>query len=111
MGKSPATPAGSPDAMATADLTQVALSDLISLKGHDIRVLGVAPTFCETEGNTAALGQLPDRVRQEIAATLTSHLGRVGVPDDIVRVVLFAASGMALFMTGSTLLADAGEVA
>ncbi|GGC16320.1 3-oxoacyl-ACP reductase [Novosphingobium endophyticum] len=83
----------------------------IELAPHDIRVLGVAPTFCETEGNTAALAQLPDRVRQEIAATLTSRLGRVGVPDDIARVVLFAASDMALFMTGSTLLADAGEVA
>ena len=83
----------------------------IELAPHDIRVLGVAPTFCETEGNTAALAELPERVRSEIAATLTSKLGRVGVPDDIARVVLFAASDMAAFMTGSTLLADAGEVA
>lgn len=83
----------------------------IELAPHDIRVLGVAPTFCETEGNTAALAALPERVRQEISATLMSKLGRVGVPDDIARVVLFAASDMAAFMTGSTLLADAGEVA
>lgn len=83
----------------------------IELAPHDIRVLGVAPTFCETEGNTAALAALPERVRQEISATLISKLGRVGVPDDIARVVLFAASDMAAFMTGSTLLADAGEVA
>lgn len=83
----------------------------IELAPHDIRVLGVAPTFCETEGNMAALAALPERVRDEISATLTSRLGRVGVPDDIARVVLFAASDMAAFMTGSTLLADAGEVA
>lgn len=83
----------------------------IELAPHNIRVLGVAPTFCETEGNMAALAELPDRVRSEISATLTSRLGRVGVPDDIARVVLFAASDMAGFMTGSTLLADAGEVA
>jgi len=83
----------------------------IELAPHDIRVLGVAPTFCETEGNMAALAQLPERVRSEISATLSSKLGRVGVPDDIARVVLFAASDMANFMTGSTLLADAGEVA
>ena len=83
----------------------------IELAPHDIRVLGVAPTFCETEGNMAALSELPERVRSEIAATLTSKLGRVGVPDDIARVVLFAASDMAAFMTGSTLLADAGELA
>jgi NAD(P)-dependent dehydrogenase (short-subunit alcohol dehydrogenase family) len=83
----------------------------IELAPHNIRVLGVAPTFCETEGNMAALAALPERVRQEISATLSSRLGRVGDPDDIARVVLFAASDMAMFMTGSTLLADAGEVA
>ena len=83
----------------------------IELAPHDIRVLGVAPTFCTTEGNMAALAQLPDRVREEISATLSSMLGRVGVPDDIARAVLFCASDMASFMTGSTLLVDAGETA
>jgi NAD(P)-dependent dehydrogenase (short-subunit alcohol dehydrogenase family) len=81
----------------------------LELAPHDIRVLGVAPTFCTTEGNMAALVQLPDRVREEISATLTSLLGRVGVPDDIARAVLFCASDMSMFMTGSTLLVDAGE--
>lgn len=83
----------------------------IELAPHAIRVLGVAPTFCETEGNMAALAELPDRVRSEISATLTSALGRVGVPDDIARAVLFAASDMSMFMTGSTILVDAGETA
>lgn len=83
----------------------------IELAPKGIRVLGVAPTFCETEGNMAALKELPERVRTEIAATLTSSLGRIGVPDDIARVVLFAASDLSLFMTGSTILADAGETA
>jgi NAD(P)-dependent dehydrogenase (short-subunit alcohol dehydrogenase family) len=85
----------------------------LELAPHGIRVLGVAPTFCETEGNMAALDELARTsgrdVRSEIGASLTSRLGRVGVPDDIARVVLFCASDMALFMTGSTLLADAGE--
>jgi len=83
----------------------------IELAPHGIRVLGVAPTFCETEGNMAALDQLPERVKTEIAATLSSALGRVGVPDDIARAVLFCASDMSIFMTGSTLLVDAGETA
>jgi NAD(P)-dependent dehydrogenase (short-subunit alcohol dehydrogenase family) len=48
-------------------------------------------------------------VREEISATLSSRLGRVGVPDDIARAVLFCASDMSAFMTGSTLLVDAGE--
>ena len=38
-----------------------------------------------------------------------SLIGRIGTPDDIARVVLFAATDLSLFMTGSTLLADAGE--
>jgi NAD(P)-dependent dehydrogenase (short-subunit alcohol dehydrogenase family) len=83
----------------------------IELAPHNIRVLGVAPTFCDTEGNTAALSKLPERVRKEISATGTSRLGRIGTPDDIARAVLFCASDMAMFMTGSTLLADAGEKA
>ncbi|MCB2059117.1 MAG: SDR family oxidoreductase [Novosphingobium sp.] len=82
----------------------------IELAPHGIRVLGVAPTFCDTEGNDEALAKLPERVREEISATVSSRLGRVGVPDDIARAVLFCASDMSLFMTGSTLLVDAGEV-
>jgi NAD(P)-dependent dehydrogenase (short-subunit alcohol dehydrogenase family) len=85
----------------------------LELAPHDIRVLGVAPTFCETEGNMAVLDELARTsgrdIRSEIGASLSSRLGRVGVPDDIARVVLFAASDMSIFMTGSTLLADAGE--
>ncbi|MBY0401082.1 SDR family oxidoreductase, partial [Myxococcota bacterium] len=36
-------------------------------------------------------------------------LGRIGVPDDVARVVLFCASDLSMLMTGSTLLVDAGE--
>lgn len=83
----------------------------IELAPKNIRVLGVAPTFCDTEGNTRALAELSERVGKEIPATMTSRLGRIGTPDDIGRVVLFCASDMAIFMTGSTLLVDAGEKA
>lgn len=76
----------------------------IELAPHGIRVLGVAPGFCTTEGTVAAL---PSDVRGK----LNSRLGRVGVPDDIARVVLFCASGLSAFMTGSTLVVDGGEIA
>jgi NAD(P)-dependent dehydrogenase (short-subunit alcohol dehydrogenase family) len=83
----------------------------LELAPHGIRVLGVAPTYCVTEGNQLAAQENPQQTStaDEIPAMLTSRLGRVGVPDDIARVVLFAASDMAIFMTGSTLLVDAGE--
>jgi NAD(P)-dependent dehydrogenase (short-subunit alcohol dehydrogenase family) len=84
----------------------------MELAPHGIRVLGVAPTYCVTEGNLAARAANPnrDQLAEDIPALLNSRLGRVGVPDDIGRVVLFCASDMSIFMTGSTLLADAGEV-
>ncbi len=83
----------------------------LELAPQGIRVLGVAPTYCVTEGNQLAAAQNPDReaVTKDIPAMLTSRLGRVGVPDDIARAVLFCASDMSMFMTGSTLLVDAGE--
>ena len=38
-------------------------------------------------------------------------LGRIGVPDDVARVALFAASDMSILMTGSVLFVDSGESA
>jgi NAD(P)-dependent dehydrogenase (short-subunit alcohol dehydrogenase family) len=81
-----------------------------------IRVLGVAPTFVPTEGNMAAaaaalaaMGEAGIDASNMPSAMSQSLIGRVGTPDDIARVVLFAASDLATIMTGSTLLADAGE--
>jgi NAD(P)-dependent dehydrogenase (short-subunit alcohol dehydrogenase family) len=82
----------------------------LELAPHGVRVLGVAPTFCVTEGNLEMMAANPNpNLGVDIPATLDSRLGRVGVPDDIARVVLFCASDLSVFMTGSTLLADAGE--
>ena len=38
-------------------------------------------------------------------------LRRLGVADDIARVVLFCASDLSMLMTGSTVLVDAGALA
>jgi NAD(P)-dependent dehydrogenase (short-subunit alcohol dehydrogenase family) len=75
-----------------------------------IRVLEVAPTVTLTPG----LDDQADALRaagfalEELGPSLP--LGRVAVPDDVARVVLFCASGLAGLMTGSTLLVDAGEL-
>jgi NAD(P)-dependent dehydrogenase (short-subunit alcohol dehydrogenase family) len=88
----------------------------LELAPRGIRVLGVAPTFVPTEGNmaavTAALAAMAEAgvdASNMPSAMSQSLIGRVGTPDDIARVVLFAASDLATIMTGSTLLADAGE--
>ncbi len=83
----------------------------LELAPHAIRVLGVAPTYCVTEGNLLAAQEMGGTkvTGADIAAMVSTPLGRVGVPDDVARAVLFCASDMAMFMTGSTLLVDAGE--
>ncbi|MFF2299648.1 SDR family NAD(P)-dependent oxidoreductase [Arthrobacter sp. NPDC058127] len=81
----------------------------LELAPYGIRVLGVAPTYIPTEGNQIAASSQPMPTDALPAMMLTSRLGRIGVPDDIARVALFCASDLSAFMTGSTLLADAGE--
>ena len=74
----------------------------------------VAPSFMVTEGNLAMMQQAPQLAEQSaehIPSMFSSKLGRVGVPDDIARAVLFCASDMSIFMTGATLVVDAGETA
>lgn len=79
-----------------------------------IRVLCVAPSFMVTEGNLALIRQDPrmaEMAAEAIPSIMSSKLGRVGVPDDVARAVLFCASDMSIFMTGTTLVVDAGESA
>jgi NAD(P)-dependent dehydrogenase (short-subunit alcohol dehydrogenase family) len=76
-----------------------------------IRVLGVAPTLIDTPGVRAQMAPLAAAgldIEQRMAA---NPLGRAGVPDDVARVVVFACSDLAAFMTGSTLAVDAGSLA
>jgi NAD(P)-dependent dehydrogenase (short-subunit alcohol dehydrogenase family) len=77
------------------------------------RVLGVAPSYVPTEGNliAAAAAGLPLGDAPPTDLMLSGPIGRAGVPDDIARVVLFCASDLSTFMTGSTLLADGGTTA
>lgn len=82
----------------------------LELAPHGIRVLGLAPSHARTEKTAAAIAANPGLL-EAIPALSSSRLGRVGVPDDIGRVALFCASDLSLFMTGSTLLVDAGELA
>jgi len=84
----------------------------LELAPHGIRVLGIAPSLTETPGFreqaatlTASLGDDPEaRFAQRVPA------GRVGKPDDVARVAVFCASGLASFMTGSTITVDGGRL-
>ena len=85
----------------------------VELGPHGIRVLAVAPTFTLTPGTRARRADLDDDAFGEYIerAGAAKPLGRVAVPDDVARVVLFCASDLAGFMTGSTLPVDGGDLA
>lgn len=82
------------------------------LADKNVRVLSIAPTFIKTPGTDALMETWQKNTgMDESAITERLPLGRIGVPDDVARVALFAASDLALFMTGSTLFVDAGQLA
>lgn len=97
----------SPTARSRTSSTKAFARDLAP---HGIRVLAVAPTLIETPGVQSGLAQSAEG-RASLDAYLTRiPLGRAGVPDEVARVTLFAASDLAGFMTGSTLIVDGGEL-
>ena len=76
-----------------------------------IRVLAIAPTVIDTPGVRAELEPLKAAGVDVGARVAANPLGRIGVPDDVARVVVFAASDLATFMTASTIAVDAGRLA
>ena len=83
----------------------------VELGPQGIRALGIAPTMVATPGTEAVAAQLRNPAMHSLDVYSQLPLGRPGVPDDIARVVLFCASDLASFMTGSTLAVDAGQMA
>lgn len=88
----------------------------VELGPQGIRVLSVAPSVTETPA--LALGDNEDgsvdvelERRQLQRAVDNIPLGRIASADEIARVVVFAASDLASFMTGTTLHVDGGAVA
>ena len=62
---------------------------------------------------TTTMSALPSPSMSPAATRMppAKPLGRVGVPDDVARVVLFCASDLSSLMTGTTLVVDAGDLA
>ena len=68
---------------------------------HGIRANAVSPGWIKT-GATEGTGAKEDW------ETTASLLGRMGVPEEIARAVIFLASDEASFVTGATLIVDGG---
>ena len=78
-----------------------------------IRVLAVAPSMTRTEGRVDFLDKYTTPEMRALLDEMEGRvpLGRIGVPDDVARVALFAASDLSILMTGSVLFVDSGESA
>ncbi|MFW9995565.1 MAG: SDR family NAD(P)-dependent oxidoreductase [Candidatus Odinarchaeota archaeon] len=68
-----------------------------------VRVVAVVPGWIATETN------VPDKAGRQWLAENTS-LGRVGLPDEIAKVISFLASDDASYITGQAILVDGGMV-
>jgi 2-dehydro-3-deoxy-D-gluconate 5-dehydrogenase len=80
----------------------------LELAPHRIRVNAVAPGGVATPG--AGMGgttdpQMEERIKPFLAKI---PMQRLGIPDDIGKVVLFLASDLASYMTGSQVIVDGG---
>jgi len=95
-------------------IEQLTMMLAAELGPHRIRVLALKPTVVETEGlreNLGAVKELMDVDDPFGDLERVMPLRRFGVPDDVARVALFAASDLGAFMTGCVLPVDGGELA
>lgn len=82
----------------------------VELGPKGLRAIAIAPTLTETPGVEAKRKEGPAIAEALVQYGKGLPLGRLGLPDDIARAVLFAASDLAAFVTGTTIPVDGGDV-
>jgi NAD(P)-dependent dehydrogenase (short-subunit alcohol dehydrogenase family) len=103
-----ALPGESAYCIAKAAVVHMTRCHAVEWGADGIRVNAVAPTFIETDGTQAALGDPAFRADtiERIAA-----LHRIGVPREVADAVVFLAAPAASLITGQTLAVDGGWTA
>jgi 2-deoxy-D-gluconate 3-dehydrogenase len=81
----------------------------LELAPHGIAVNAVAPGAIATPG-VARMAGTPSDADQQVLERFLSRIptGRMGDPEEIAKVVLFLASDLASYVTGSQIVADGG---
>jgi NAD(P)-dependent dehydrogenase (short-subunit alcohol dehydrogenase family) len=78
---------------------------------HNIRVNCVCPGDVQTPMLISECAQLGQDVEEFMQAAANRPLRRVGTPDDVANAVLFLASDMSSWVTGTHLVVDGGGLA
>src|SRR5690348_10167187 len=91
-----------------AAVRSLARSWTAELKDRGIRVNVISPGPIDTPGLSGLAGGADnlDGLRRQLVATVP--MGRMGLPEEIAKAVLFLASGEASFVTGIELAVDGG---
>jgi NAD(P)-dependent dehydrogenase (short-subunit alcohol dehydrogenase family) len=80
----------------------------LELAARQVRVNAVAPDAIPTEGDEE-LGAVATLASNEYLPTVIPPIGRRGEPDDVAAAVLFLASDLSRFVTGTTVHVDGGN--
>jgi NAD(P)-dependent dehydrogenase (short-subunit alcohol dehydrogenase family) len=98
-----------PYAASKAGVKALTRSMAAALGPFGIRVTAVSPGVVETDGMAAQEERMAAAGANTGNRAALIPLRRVGSPDDIGRAVLFLVSGLADFVTGTTLDVDGGD--
>ena len=84
----------------------------LELAKYNIQVNSIAPGGIITQGTAVAQagGKKVALERNPEPPKMEAPMGRMGVPDEIGKVVLFLASDMASYLTGSQIVVDGGDL-
>lgn len=79
--------------------------------GPDVRAVGIAPGFVDTEGNEEWFKSFPDPGAERQRTIELHPAGKIGSVEEIGAYCAFLASDYASFTTGTTFLIDGGRAA
>ncbi len=79
--------------------------------GPDIRSVGIAPGYIDTEGCQLWFDQQPDPIASRREVEVSHPVGRIGSPEEVGHLCLFLSSHYAGFISGTTVTMDGGRSA
>ncbi len=96
---------------AKAAVAHFARTLAVELAPDRIRVNCVAPDITPTPNMMGISGDDPSAMLDPLNVRVSIPMGRLGVPSDISNAVIFLASGLSSYITGTTLHPDGGTLA